>query len=300
MTRKNHFSPKLANKAWRLGKNYTHYYRDEHSGAIKTEPKGWQAWGQRTGLWSDEVEDNLANELENGVAAIYRKIVACNDITAGERQKWAQFILSQAVRTPTFMRYEKFAAEKIPGSVIPEHDRIGCEECGDLYWLTQRNWFLVVCEEDGLFVRSDNPVLMTGFADRSKTVVFYPLAPRILWMAYSMPDGWAADWRKGHAGNFSGYVVPKAASSIINFHFIKAAQNEIIVHPDHDADYLTRMAEDVLGRYPQPPFSLHILDGCNESDAFESVRLIMSACDRVVYPVWSPSDLEPFYGKVAA
>ena len=56
------------------------------------------------------------------------------------------------------------------------------------------------------------------------------------------------------------------------------------------------MYKDVLGIYPQPPFSLHILDN-NAENAFESIREIMSVTDNVKYPKWQPMELEPFYQK---
>ncbi len=299
MPRKNHFSPKFANKAWRSKGNYKHYFKDQSSGDIKIGSKGWRAWGRKSGLWLNEVEDNLAYKLENDASQIYTKLSNLQELDADERKKWAQFILSQIVRTPTFMRYEKFAARNFLESIAPEHDRVGCEKCGDIYWLTQRNWFLVASNENNFFVRTDNPVLLTGFIDRPKSVLLYPISPRLMWVAASMPDNWAIDWRNGHRGTLNGYEAPNLMITLINFYMISAAQNEFVSHFNYEADYIKEMTKDVLGLYPQPPFSLHMLNHENESDAFESIRSIMSVCDNTNHPAWTLDEIEPFYGIIA-
>jgi hypothetical protein len=55
------------------------------------------------------------------------------------------------------------------------------------------------------------------------------------------------------------------------------------------------MYKDILGTYPQPPFSLHTLNDQNTEAAFESIREIMSITDGLEYPCWQPMELEPFY-----
>lgn len=293
MSRNNHFSPILANKPWRFGGNLIHYYRDKFSNRITVDPeKGYSAWGRRKGLWSDYTEDNLANNLENGAAPVYRKILQGRDLSSEERQVWAQFVLSQIVRTPSFMRYEKFVRSRSSSFLMPANDRVGCKDCGDLFWVTQRKWRLCVCVDDGFFIRSDNPVLVTGFVERPSTAMYYPLSPTVMWVAESMPDGWAADWKKGHYGSFSRCVVPRAAATMVNFYLVRSAANEFVVHPENQESWLEGMADDVLGNYPQPPFSLHSVQGCEEDEAFESIRSLMSDCDGVEYPKWHLDELE--------
>lgn len=55
------------------------------------------------------------------------------------------------------------------------------------------------------------------------------------------------------------------------------------------------MFSDILGKYPQAPFSLHTLDNTEENEAYNSIQIIMSAADDLNYPLWEITDLEPFY-----
>jgi hypothetical protein len=55
------------------------------------------------------------------------------------------------------------------------------------------------------------------------------------------------------------------------------------------------MFTDALGVYPQPPFLLHTLEGHDEEEAFESIRILMSGIDRTQYPSWLPCELEGLF-----
>lgn len=57
------------------------------------------------------------------------------------------------------------------------------------------------------------------------------------------------------------------------------------------------MYGDILSLYPQPPFSLHVLDDNDPENAFESIRKIMSNTDGFEYPNWQLDEIEPFYQR---
>lgn len=290
---KNHFAPKFANKEWAIDGKVMHYYRSQHTNELVAKPKGWTTWGQRRKLWSNEIERNLAQDLEDETSIIYRKMIRYRELNERERMKWAQFILSQIVRTPNFMRYEKFASE----TLFPEikthlgHERVGCEQCGDLFWISQRKWLLIVLKENSELIRTDNPVFLTGFIDRPSSAIFYPLTPRLLWVAQSMPVDWKPNWQNGHKGKYIGAEKGSTFSFLLNFHFIRSAR-EFITRTDQNEETFSHIAEGALGSYPMPPFSLHILNGAEENKAFESIRMIMCICDDKPYARWHSSELE--------
>ena len=118
-----HYSPKFANKAWADDDGYTSYFSCPYSDEIKKSPKGWKQWGRKRGLYSWSVEHSLDKDLETDASLIYEKICSYNELTNNERIIWSQFLLSQLVRTPTYMRYENRARELFGITETPEHDR---------------------------------------------------------------------------------------------------------------------------------------------------------------------------------
>jgi len=80
----------------------------------------------------------------------------------------------------------------------------------------------------------------------------------------------------------------------INFYQIRSSLNGFIVHPEHDDEIYESIAKDNLGTYPCPPFSLHVLNDIDETEAFESIRIIMCLSDDKPYPLWDATELEPF------
>ncbi|WP_394191370.1 DUF4238 domain-containing protein [Pseudoalteromonas atlantica] len=287
-----HYSPKFANKAWAYDDGYTSYVSSPYSSDIKKEPKGWKQWGRKRGLYTRAVENSLDNDLETYASVVYQKICSFNELNKDERIIWSQFLLSQLVRTPTYMAYENKACELFGITDKPKHDRVGCKECGDLNFVANRDWCLLLAHEDDYFVRSDNPVFQTGFIELPDTCLFYPLTPKLCFVACSMTEGWNAYTNKPN--ETIGYELDKGSAHFYNFHLAKAAGRSLIISPQHDGEMAERMYNDVLGIYPQPPFSLHVLDN-NAQSAFESIRKIMSETDNKDYPDWQPMELEPFY-----
>lgn len=193
------------------------------------------------------------------------------------------------------MKYENTARELLGVTERPEHCRVGCKDCLDLSFVASRDWCLLLAHEDDFFVRSDNPVLQTGFIELPETCLFYPLTPKLCFVACSMPSSWSAFTNTPN--NTLGYQLAKGGSHLLNFHIAKSAGESLILSPKHDGALSEKIFSDVLGVYPQPPFSLHVLDGGIPDDAFESIRKVMSYTDGFEYPGWEPDELEPFYQR---
>ena len=270
--------------------------RDIHRHRIRKEVKGARQWGKQRGIYTWQVENALSRELENDAALVYEKLVGFKETNLLERKIWAQFLLSQEVRTPAFMRYERAVQNLSEDGHLPQHDRVGCLECLDLQCITSRDWCFLLAHPEDYFVRSDNPLLLSGFIDRAETCAFYPLSPRVCFVACSMPQEWLPIHPpKDQLPASFGYQLAKGGAWAINFHIARAADESLILHPGHDGELAESMFGEILGLYPQPPFSLHSGVTGPFSDAFESIRIIMSAVDGFDYPFWQPFELEPFY-----
>jgi hypothetical protein len=294
---RSHFSPIFANKHWaNSDKLFTCYLRDEYQGEIAKKPKGLKPWARQRGLYSWAVENALDQTLETYAAPIYEKLVLIQNPTAEERLVWAQFILSQLVRTPSFMAYEGCARRLHKLTETPVHDRVGCVDCLDLAYITSRDWCLLLAHEDDHFVRSDNPVLISGFIERPETCLYYPLTPRICFVACSMQEPWIPTHpSNSELTSIFGRELEKGDAWMFNFHLARSANESLVLHPGCEGHLAESMFSEVLGVYPQPPFPLHSLVNENVDDAFESIRLLMNLFDGVNYPAWRPHELEPFY-----
>ncbi|MFZ4257799.1 DUF4238 domain-containing protein [Raoultella terrigena] len=288
-----HYSPKFSNKPWADNEGYTSYFSCSYSHEIKKSHKGWKQWGRKRGLYSWSVEKSLDQELETIASPIYEKITSYNELSEIERIIWSQFILSQLVRTPTYIKYENKSHELFGITEKPKHCRVGCRDCLDLNFVANRDWCLLLAHNDDFFVRSDNPILQTGFIELPSTCLFYPLTPRLCFVACSMPDDWDAFNHKPN--ETCGYQLVKGKAQQINFCLAKSAGESLIISPRDDGVIAEEMYSDILGIYPQPPFPLHILDGNDPKLAFESIRKIMSYTDGIDYPNWHPDEIGPFY-----
>lgn len=251
-----HFSPVLANKYWEDGEGYLAYFYCPYKKVIKTDTKGKRQWGRKRGLYTWAVENSLDKDLETKVGPIYEKILSFEELSVDDRFLWSQFLLSQLVRTPTYIKYETAVHKKLNITAKPDHDRVGCLECGDLHYIARRDWVLLFAHDDDYFVRSDNPVLLSGFIERKETCLFYPLTPRICFVACSMLEDWEpfSSVPKETVGN----KLEKGMAHAINFHLARAAFGSLIINPKHDGAVSEKMFSDILGVYPHSPLFLCI------------------------------------------
>ncbi len=291
-------SPVFANKKWAEDGGYISYYKCNRSSTIKKSRKGYKQWGRKKNLYKHSVENSLDKDLENKVGPLYEKILKFKEFNADEKIIWSQFLMSQLVRTPTFMKYEQFSKELYETIQEPINDRVGCEECEDLNYVVNRDWCYLLAHEDDFFIRTDNPVLQTGFIERPETCLFYPLTPRICFLACSMSENWDAFNHKPNV--ICGRRLGKGTATMINFHLAKSAGESLIINPKHENELLEKMYIDTLGVYPQPPFTLlHTYNIENEKhnqiSAYVSIRILMNYADKTKYPSWLPFELEPYY-----
>ena len=241
-----------------------------------------------------KVENALDKELENYAAPVYEKLCGLQQLALSERTVWAQFLMSQIVRTPTYLRYE-LAARSLSGiTAQPSNDRVGCRDCLDLQYVTSRDWCLLQSHPDDSFVLSDNPVLLSGFIERAETCLYYPISPRVCFVALSFPKAFDRKYSTTYElSPILGRQLSKGDTWAINFHVARAADESLVLGPDCQAAFAAAMFGEILGTYPQPPFALHSPQADSFAEAFESIRSLMSVVDGRDYPRWHPFELEP-------
>lgn len=282
---KNHYSPVFSNQPWADETNhYLCWKRRYDLGFIQKEREGRKNWGWERKLWSEETEQLLGRELENPVAHVYEKLLNLGEPEEEERLKWAQFLRSQAVRTPTFMRYESLALQAAGVTEMPAKDKVGCECCLDLAEVTGRRWLVIEAHPEDYFIRTDNPVFQTSFLWDPAAVLYYPLSPRRCFVAAAMPAGWNAQ-DEADAPRPTFYLeLDKGIAHMLNFYLSRSADESIIMHPSDASSISQAMFSETVGAYPQPPFDLH-RTGLDELEAARtSLRYIMSKADGLQYP----------------
>jgi len=295
-----HYSPRFANRPWANEKSeLLCYYKDVHRGDVQKKPEGAKQWGRQRGLYTWKVERALTEDLENAVAPIYAGFCEYREPDASGRRIWAQHLMSQLIRTPTFMRYEKAIRRKLNITEEPVHDRVGCEHCMDLACVTSRDWAVLQAHPDDHFVRGDNPVFLTGFIERPETSLYYPISPRLCFVACSMGEDWIPRYPEG-TPPIRGYRLHKGGAHMINFYLARSAEESLVLSSEDDGNIAETMFGDVLGVYPQPPFPLHTPRPDEMPQAYTSIRKSMSFTDQIDYPDWRPGELEPFRGSASS
>lgn len=293
---KNHYSPIVANKAWCDETNhFLAYERNIHAGRVSSLRKGKAQWGRVKNLYPRLVEEALDRELETKIGEIFGHLQTLESLDPGQRKLWAQFLRSQFVRTPSFIRYEELARAALSISERPACDRVGCEHCLDLHMVTGRDWMLLVAHEDDYFVRTDNPVYTTGFLEDPDSVLYYPLGPKICFVACSMPQDWEPLSGSTVEGAVPAYALDKGGALMLNFHFCRSADRTLIIHPAHQGWVSEAMFTEILGLYPQPPFDLHHLGMGEKESLLESLRRLMCAADDRDYSSFNSAEMGPRY-----
>jgi hypothetical protein len=134
--------------------------------------------------------------------------------------------------------------------------------------------------EDDFSVRSDNPVFRAGFIELPNTCLFYPLTPKLFFIACSMLDNWDA------------LQIKTIILATINS--LKAVLI-FIIFPKYDRVIAEEMYKNILSIYPQPSFSINILESEKSEDVFESILKIMNVTDSSGHPCRQPMELQPSY-----
>jgi len=289
---KNHFSPVFANKRWTdesNGNKYKIFYFCKKRKQVVEAKRdvGKSGWGYEHDLYSDELEARLGIELETLVEPIYEKLMLNEVLSLEERMRWAQFIITQACRTPSFLKYRDHIETYLSGDFSYKDTLIGCVGCEENKYIAARNWVVLQAHEEDFFVRTDNPVFMNGFIEMPNTTVFYPLSPKKCFVACSTLD--RIPVLESETLPFpkqDSLQLEKGDAHAINYELIKSANHEAIMAIPNYSSLARTMHLELLDIYPQIPYLMSKAD--NAVLAQEEVdRLvnIMSMVDKVDYPI---------------
>lgn len=296
-TNKNHYVPVFTNKAWKdeskawLFKTYSKKNEQiiEHK-----KSQGKKSWGFKHHFYSQELENLFRDEIETPCVNLYQKLINGGILTYAERIKWSQFLITQAIRTPSFFNYRKKAVEFQNHNFNFDESIVGCVHCEENKLIADRNWIILKAHEEDYFIRTDNPVYMTGFLENDTTTIFYPLTPNLCFVACSVvflqklmnlqPQQEYLQLEKGDA-----YA--------INFELLKSAYQTVILRNEHNSILSSHMIKSTLGVFPQIPyFMMSAHDGIAEYDATKQLTNLMSLADDKEYPLIRDYPFIPFYG----
>lgn len=288
---RNHYSPVFANKRWTddyYENKFKRFYFCENRNRVVEAHRniGKSGWGYEYDLYSEELEKRLGAELETFAEPIYEKLINHIILTTDERLKWGQFIVTQAVRTPSFFKYMDFIQNANGEDLEYKNSIIGCPHCPDSINVASKNWVILQAHEDEFFVRTDNPIYMNGFLDMPDTNIFYPLSPKQCFVACSMlekyfvPEGEEPPYPKQEI-----LQLEPGDAYAINFELIKSASREVILAiPNHNRA-ISVMNLEMLGAYPQIPYFITRAKNFIEvQEATDKLVGVMSMVDGIDYP----------------
>lgn len=295
-TIRNHFSPTLANTHWAQDhpdSRYSYYHFCTNRKFFVKSKNGLskKSWGFQENLYPQVVEDEFANKIENDAKFVYEKMLGDLNLSHSERVSWARFILTQAMRTPSYIKYRELAT-KITGRSFEISDILDTDSYGRLEHILRRSWIVLKAAEDDFFIRTDNPVYMTGFIELPDTVLIYPLSPKMCFVACSIPKG------QEHNENMlqKRLQLEKGDSFRINFELAMSASRSLILSGDDDCQAFELLCKKVMGKYPQIPFLMGL-----PGSEMQSIRVadmivnLMRQADEVNYG-YKEYPFTPFYG----
>jgi hypothetical protein len=247
-TKKNHYSPRFANRPWANQNGLMIKYTRSPTGQLIRHRTGPVEWGQEEGLYPQELEDALAN-LERIVAPIYRCFLTKQPLDLRQRLLWSHWLFCQYSRTPAFIvdfaKLEEDILAQFPNppqwaaEINTEEklksalDTISSTTTSKklVPFLAVRDW--VVCEAavDSCFLRTDDPVVITGSLVREKTQILYPLSPRQCFVATVLgkfpPSAFLGSYQLSHGESLQIFNLT-----------ISRAEREVVVHPDDETENL--------------------------------------------------------------
>lgn len=299
----NHYIPVFTCRYWKDKDNewsFRPYSKLDHNNMVIENKirKGERSWGSQKHLYTQDLEDRLDVELEAPASKIYKKLISGELLTWNERLKWAQFLITQAVRTPSFFKYRDEVETYINGDFSYKESILGCVNCDINKLVAERNWWILKAHEEDYFIRTDNPVYLTGCIENPDTTIFYPLTPNLCFVMCSLIplQMLLRAAYKGLDPQQEYFQLGKSDAHAINFELLKSASRSVILRENHNSEMFNYMARSVMGVYPQIPYlMMSATDEISQLKVDEELTSIMSRVDCIDYPIRDYS-FKPFFG----
>lgn len=297
----NHYVPVFTSKYWKDKDNewcFKYYCKLSHNNKVVNKiKKGERSWGNQKNFYSQALENRLDVELENPVGPIYTKLIEEELLTWNERLKWAQFLITQSVRTPSFFKYRDEVETYINGDFSYRESILGCIDCDINKLVAERNWWILKAHEEDYFIRTDNPIYLTGCIENPDTTIFYPLTPNLCFVMCSLiPLQMLLRAAEKLDPQQKYFQLEKGDAHAINFELLKSASSSVILRVNHNSEMFNYMACSVMCVYPQIPYlMMSATDEISQHKVDEELTSIMSRLDGIDYSIRDYS-FKPFYG----
>jgi hypothetical protein len=186
-----HYSPVFANRYWATAPDFRvrEYSRGiDHS--IIARDVGYRAWGAEKFLYSQALEKHF-HLIEGDAKKPHENLLNIIPLTEMQRRRWIAFLVTQRLRTPRSIRLQlnglrrRIANERIPypaetGNLRAVYETLFYNSVvftRFYHLLMSREWQIWAAPPGEYFLRSDEPVIITGSVDGSDWQLIYPMTP---------------------------------------------------------------------------------------------------------------------------
>jgi Protein of unknown function (DUF4238) len=181
----NHFVSQFTSRPWLMGTNHFCKLSKDKAG-VQCAPVGPKNWGSERNLYSQGVEDALAN-IESKLAHLQRKLECSSELTSDDRYAWTMWLLASYLRTPTAFLCSAEVSAVMNNSADLFHASYAMlarcvtnPHCIEL--IANRDWEILTCDKP-YFLKPDSGVILTDRLDSEDCLILYPLSPVSCWVA---------------------------------------------------------------------------------------------------------------------
>jgi hypothetical protein len=253
-TRENHYSPSFSNKYWADATGTIIVYSRNVDGSLEGQPKPFTRWGYESYLYPQWLEAYLSR-IESDAKNSYDKLLKTIPLSQDERQRWVTFLITQSIRTPSFIE------ELLPGlkKIIetrqldyPTHPEYLVRAFASLFQndefyayayrsITVREWLILRAAEGSSFIKPDRSAVRDGGEEDNSWTLLYPLSPTKCFLVGPDP------------ATHPTPVVPRSCdlnredTDSLNEVFADNARKEVITLPSNDSPALRHLLTRFLG-----------------------------------------------------
>jgi hypothetical protein len=249
-----HYSPSFSNEFWATGsEKLVRIYSRSIDGSIVSKDRGYRVWAREAFLYSQGLE-RMFQLIETDAQRPYDKLLDVVPLHEKERRYWIAFLLTQMLRTPSFVlrilpalkgyiKRQEIIFPVGPASLRQVYETLFSNN--DLYTefyqlITAGRWELWTAPLSNFFIRGDNPVVVVGGATADATFpLLYPMTPA---KCFVVSTERASDPMAVVPENRN---LTEADVQVVNRRIANAARRSVIA-PLHDDAALKLLLKDAL------------------------------------------------------
>jgi hypothetical protein len=191
--RKQHYSPLFANRYWTSGpRSSVRRYTRGMDFRIVSRDVGIKTWARAKCLYSQQLEAHL-QLIEGDAERSYSKLLQVVPLNEADRRHWIAFLIAQRLRTPRAIRWQLAGLRRIIrrdhlsystsiASLRAVYETVFTNNVVFARFyelLMSREWQLWRAPISGYFIRSDEPVSITGSLESREWQLIYPMSPKV-------------------------------------------------------------------------------------------------------------------------